>query len=63
MRSLFMSHGQRTLFLLLLLFFLHDRGLQSDAAAMGLISLSQSDSVRFKATKPQGSRAAAACSA
>lgn len=60
MRSLFMSHGQRTL--LLLLFFL-DCGLQSDAAAMGLISLSPSDSVRFKATKPQGSRAAAACSA
>lgn len=45
------------------LFFFHDRGLQSDAAAMGLISLSQSASVTFKATKPQGSRAAAACSA
>lgn len=41
----------------------HHCGLQSDAAAMGLISFFQSDSVRFKATKPQGSRAAAACSA
>lgn len=36
----------------------HHCGLQSDAAAMGLISFFQSDSVRFK-----GGRAAAACSA
>lgn len=43
-------------------FFFHDRSLQSEAVAMGLISLSQSTSVRFKATKPQGSQAAAACS-
>lgn len=40
-----------------------DCGLQSEAAVLGLISLSQSSSVRLKATKPQGSRAAAACSA
>lgn len=44
-------------------FFFHDRSFQSEAVAMGLISLSQSTSVRFKATKPQGSQAAAACSA
>lgn len=43
--------------------FFPDCGLQNEAAALGLISPSQSASVRLKATKPQGSRAAAACSA
>lgn len=43
--------------------FFPDCGFQNEAAALGLISLSQSASVRLKATKPQGSREAAAYSA